>query len=149
MNLKIICIILTIILLIVLFSILFYHFTHKQTVQHGGAGNDKSTFAVVYKSITNGKIDANDQTNELSVDLLTTFINKLSYVSFDRKLIPYLTIVYIDMQNILMDKFNNVHPTEELKNCKQQYLLPFVNSVVLDVDKKNNQILVEWNEDWI
>ena len=35
------------------------------------------------------------------------------------------------------------------QNCKQQYLLPFVNSVVLDVDKKNNQILVEWNEDWI
>ena len=121
MNLKIICIILAIILLIVLFSILFYHFTHKQTVQRGGAGNDKSTFAVVYKSITNGKTDVNDQINGLSIDFLTTFINKLSRVSFDRKLIPYLTIVYIDMQNVLMDKFNNVHPTKELKDCKQQY----------------------------
>ncbi len=30
-----------------------------------------------------------------------------------------------------------------------QYLLPFVDSVVLNVDKKNNQILVDWNEDWI
>ena len=24
-----------------------------------------------------------------------------------------------------------------------------LNNLFLDVDKKNNQILVEWNEDWI